>query len=94
MSKKYYGLTNLSKLIKAAKGKDPSMFRHENGDIFVKTTVWINDEPDEYGQILKTVTNPGDKETKKIYFGNFKEAEAPETGISEQDIPDNDDFPF
>lgn len=58
--------TELKKLV-----KDNEMTAHENGNIYVPITAFLNDIPDKYGNHL-TLTAKNEKTEKWAYFANLK----------------------
>ena len=102
--KLFYGSINLTKMMDEAK-KLHSAFNksQKNLNVYANVSVWLNDEPDEYGNVMSiklSATKEAlqkDAEQGKIYIGNCKESEekAP-TPISEKDAKSliADDLPF
>jgi hypothetical protein len=74
MSKLLYGSMCLSDLSEQFKAGHPAFSKSEkNGKIYVNVTVWINDEPDQYGNhAALQLSKPKDSDMKPIYFGNLK----------------------
>ena len=71
MSKLLLGSIDLNKLDKSqivAKDKEGNPFK--NGAKYINIAVWVNDEPDQYGNHASI--QMGDKENKN-YIGNLKE---------------------
>lgn len=74
MGKPMHGSICLSDLSAAFK-KNHSAFNksQKNGKIYANIAVWMNDEPDEYGNILSFQLNSKkDAPDDKVYFGNAK----------------------
>ena len=92
MGKLYLGKINLSKIDKT------KIFEGKTGE-WVDVTVWINDEPDQYGydMSIEQSTKKGDD---KIYLGNAKAWEAKAEAKAEKpkgtmEMPDEvDGLPF
>jgi hypothetical protein len=90
MSKLYLGSIDLNKIKKediVTKDKEGNPF--QNGAKYLNVSIWVNDEPDKYGNSLAVKT--GGKEAS-YYIGNAKEYKS-----NNQPQPDNavdDDLPF
>ena len=72
----------------------------QNGKIYFNINIWLNDEPDKYGNTASVQLN-STKEMRdtegKIYIGNAKPigVATPEPlGAGSNDIPDDDGLPF
>ena len=100
MSKLLSGSINLSKIdktkiISTDKNGNPL----ENGSKFLNIVVWINDEPDQYGNNASIQISQSKEEresgVKSIYIGNLKQ---PQTRNNEPTSAKNaqatDDLPF
>ena len=64
-------MTDLSNAFKA----NHSAFAksEKNGKLYANIAVWLNDEPDKYGNILSFQLNSKkDATDEKVYFGNAK----------------------
>lgn len=98
MSKLLYGSVDFTKLLELAKAGNKAFSKASNGKIYLNLNIWINEEPDNYGNnaSIQTTFKESTKE-EKIYCGNFKisEQKAPEP-LQERssDIPEADDLPF
>jgi hypothetical protein len=71
MSKLFLGSIGLNKINKAdivTTDKNGNAF--ENGAKYLNVTIWLNDEPDQYGNIIGIKS--GDKDNS-YYVGNAKE---------------------
>lgn len=81
MSKLLKGSINLSKVDKN------KIFTGKSGDKYLFIDVWINDEPDKYGNI-SSIQQQTKKDETKIFLGNLKENEKglPEGNYSESDL--------
>jgi hypothetical protein len=100
MSKLLSGSINLSKIDKTkiiSTDKNGNPF--ENGSKFLNIVVWINDEPDQYGNNASIQISQSKEEresgVKSIYIGNLKQ---PQTRNNEPTSAKNaqatDDLPF
>ena len=95
----YSGSLNLSDMNAAAKAGHSAFSKASNGKIYCNVAVWLNDEPDKYGNsmAIQLSSKKEKRETeKKQYIGNAKlfEKEAPkslEPGDTDEFI---DDLPF
>jgi hypothetical protein len=97
--KPFMGSINLTKLNANAKIGHSSFTRAgKDNDIFVNVTLWLNDEPDKFKNVMSVHLNPAkDSGDEKVYFANFKPSEAlPPAPLEENasDIPTDDDLPF
>lgn len=80
--KLYFGKIDVSKIDKS------KLFKGEKGN-YLDLTIWINDEPDKYGNHL-SIQQSTKKEEPKIYLGNGKAYESKPSESSS----DNSDVPF
>ena len=91
-NKLFFGSICLSDLIDQAKAKHSAFTKGNNGKIYASVNVWLNSEPDKFGNIMSIQINPS-KEMKdldkKIYIGNLKESEGPKP-VSDRDISNLD----
>lgn len=101
MGKPLQGSINFTELMNAAKAANTAFSRSEkNKQVYANVTLWINDEPDQYGNTVSLQLNPKrDTPDKKIYFGNFKgELSANKKKPDYEQLPDSksddDDLPF
>lgn len=88
MSQLFYGSINVSELVQRAKEKHSGFKTGNNGCIYANVSVWLNDVPDKYGNIMSIQVNP-DKERKDVderfYIGNCKMSEGPKP-VSDKDV--------
>ena len=85
-------MTDLSEAFK----KNHSAFNksEKNGKLYANIAVWMNDEPDQYGNILSFQLNSKkDVPDDKVYFGNAKLPDAAKPAAAAKSAPD-DDFLF
>ena len=88
----FLGKINLSKIDKS------KIFEGKTGK-WVDVTVWVNEEPDKYGNHM-SIEQSVPKDADKIYLGNAKRWEAKsdpvkESILNEPTPPDDDtDLPF
>lgn len=99
MGKPFMGSINLSKLNANAKlGHSSFTKAGKDNNVFVNVTLWINDEPDKFGNTMSVHLNPKqDSGDEKVYFANFKPSEAKQPEqltANDSDIPEDDDLPF
>jgi hypothetical protein len=91
----YYGTVNISKILEEAKKKHSSFFKSENGQIHARIRVYINEEPDKFGNTMKMILAPKkDTDDQKWYIANLKLSEPIEGELEPTDIPNEDDLPF
>lgn len=91
MSQRFYGSINLTKILDAAKEKHSAFVKAENGNIYCNISAWLNDEPDQFDNIMsiklaaKKEHLEKEPEAGKIYIGNCKEAEETTKAINSKD---------
>jgi hypothetical protein len=91
MAKQFYGSINLTKILEQAKEKHTAFQKAANGNVYFNINVWLNDEPDKYGNILSLKLSAtkeaiaADETTGKIYIGNCKENENVSAPLSDND---------
>lgn len=99
----YYGSIDVTTLLKQANLPHSAFIRAgKENKAFAQITVWVNEEPDQYGNSVSIKLNSKDAETAKlegaIYLGNLKKSEAKPPAPLEggaEDIPQDDsDLPF
>ena len=81
--KLYFGKIDLKKL-------DPTKFfkSEKTGNIYADVTIWVNDEPDQYGNHI-SIQQSTKKDEDKIYLGNAKEYVS-ETQTESAEVKEND----
>ncbi len=93
MAKRLTGFINLTKCNVKEK-----LFTTKKGEKGVNVPVWINDTPDQYGNIASVQLQTA-KDEPKVYIGNLKEPEPQQrqepTGDTSGEVPPaGDDLPF
>lgn len=86
-------MTDLSEAFK----KNHSAFNksEKNGKLYANIAVWMNDEPDQYGNILSFQLNSKkDAPDDKVYFGNAKLPEGGKPAAAAAKSAPDDDFLF
>ncbi len=63
---------NFSKLAKYVEENKDKLYTNKDGESFVSLNVWINEQPDQFGNLGSVQINTP-KDQKKIYIGNFKD---------------------
>lgn len=103
MAQMYYGSLNLSDILKNAKLPHSAFVRAgKENKAFVNVQIWINEEPDKYGNHVSIKLNSKDIETGKIegnvYIGQAKKSERKEpeqmTAESAAELDEDDSLPF
>lgn len=98
MSQSYYGSIDVSKIIEMAKIGDPAFSKGANGKIYMNLNIWVNDEPDQYGNSVSLQSNFKDAtKDQRFYFGNAKKSERKEPEqlqAGDPGLPETDDLPF
>lgn len=100
MSRLFYGSIDVTKIDKSKiESVDKNGNAFKNGAKYLPITIWVNDEPDNYGNKLSVQQGQSLEERNakaaKIYLGNLKENE-PKGQQSEPTAsqPVNDTLPF
>lgn len=88
-------MTDLSEAFK----KNHSAFNksEKNGKLYANIVVWMNDEPDQYGNVLSFQLNSKkDAPDDKVYFGNAKMPDGvkPVQAAATLNAKDDDNLPF
>lgn len=101
MSQLINGSICLTDLIAKAKESHSSFSKASNGKIYGNITIWVNDEPDQYGNTVSIQLNSTQEKREaegKVYVGNGKPAKKkdpePVTASDASDLPDDSDLPF
>ena len=94
MNNLFGGSICLTDLNDQARAGHSAFSKARNGKIYVNILTWLNEEKDEYGNImshqLSSSKDMRDKEGK-IYIGNSKPLETSKP-VDKKDIPKDDDF--
>jgi hypothetical protein len=86
-------LTDLGDAFKA--GHSAFNKSEKNGKVYANIAVWMNDEPDQYGNILSFQLNSKkDAADDKVYFGNAKLPDAGKAAPAQKSNVKDDDLPF
>ena len=94
MAKKYYGSLCLTDILEQAKKMDKAFSKAENGKIYFKIDIWINDQKDKFDNDGSVLINSAKGEETKKYIGNVKESKPKESPITETDLGHYEDLPF
>ena len=103
MAQLFHGSINLTDILKNAKLPHSAFVRAgKENKAFVNIQIWVNDEPDKFGNHVSIKLNSKDAESGKlegnVYIGQAKKSEpkAPEqmTAESAAELPTDDDLPF
>ncbi len=99
MSQLINGSICLTDLIAKAKESHSSFSKAANGKIYGNITIWVNDEPDQYGNTVSLQLNSTQEKREaegKVYVGNGKPAKKkdPEPVSSADTAGLDDDLPF
>jgi hypothetical protein len=90
MSKLYNGSICVSDLPK------DKLTKAKNGKLYLNINLWLNDAPDQYGNIgsvqVATTKEEREKGNKGAYIGNFKESQVPTPQAPAQN--EIDDLPW
>jgi len=96
MAKNYYGSIDFSKLLEKAKAGDKAFSKADNGKIYMNVSFWVNEEPDQYGNVVSFQSSFKDATKEdRFYFGNAKLGAAKENKpVDGSEVPDENDMPF
>jgi hypothetical protein len=99
MSTLFYGSLNLTEILNAAHAKHSAFTRSEkNNHAYLAIDIWLNDTPDEYGNMLSIKLKSKDKETFNnegdVYIGNAKKSKQKNIALDPVDVSTDDDLPF
>ena len=102
MSQLINGSICLTDLIAKAKEQHSSFTKATNGKIYANITMWVNDEPDTYGNTVSLQLNSTQEKREaegKVYIGNGKPAKKKEPeAVGATDLANIDegleDLPF
>ena len=86
-------MTDLSEAFK----KNHTAFNksEKNGKLYANIAVWMNDEPDQYGNILSFQLNSKkDATDDKVYFGNAKLPDGVKVEPKKAEPESSDSLPF
>lgn len=88
----------ITDLMEAAKAAHSSCTRAKNNKAYANVILWVNDEPDKYGNTVSIQLNPTKERREtdpKVYIGNAKPLTAPVTETKEPEITESEDgLPF
>lgn len=92
MSRLLLGSINLTDLIAKVKSGEIDVFTSEKGVKYVNVAMWINDAPNEWGQVA-SLSHRNEK-GNTTYLGNFKDnkPQGGQTGQAPQANADDLDF--
>ena len=95
-NKPMHGSICLSDLGDAFKAGHSAFNKSEkNGKVYANIAVWMNDEPDQYGNILSFQLNSKkDAADDKVYFGNAKLPDGGKAAPAQKSNAKDDDLPF
>jgi hypothetical protein len=95
-NKPMHGSICLSDLGDAYKAGHSAFNKSEkNCKVYANIAVWMNDQPDQYGNILSFQLNSKkDATDEKVYFGNAKLPEGVKPQTAEVKNSKSDDIPF
>lgn len=86
MNQSHYGSICITDILDNLKMKHSAFTKGRNGKIYMNTTIWLNSEVDDYGNIMSAQANPGkDSKDAKFYIGNFKKSEGSKP-VSDKDL--------
>ena len=101
MSKSFYGSICHTDYMEAVKtGKFKGVKSEKNGKVYVNVKIWVNDEPDQFGNSATIQLAKKDEfkdEKVNSYIGNLKESEykaPPEPIANDFEDIDDSELPF
>jgi len=96
--KLYTGSIDYTELIDLLKTGKYSTFKSEKtGKKYINVSVWINPEPDKYGNDGSIQVNPKKEhrdEGLKRYVGNIKHFKFQQQEVAAEEFSNEDDIPF
>lgn len=78
MNQLFYGSVCVTDIIEHMKKGHSSFEKAQNGKVYAKVNVWLNEEEDKFGNILSAQLSPKKDQKEKDgtpYIGNFKKSE-------------------
>lgn len=92
----FQGSINFSRVLEAAKKGNSAFSKGKDGTLYFNATIWLNEEADQYGNIMSVQLNPKKDSPKedRPYIGNAKAYTPKETPIEVIDLVDEGDLPF
>lgn len=103
MAQNYFGSIDYDKLLADLKEGRLKTFKTESGKRLINVNVYVNDAPNEYGNIASISvplkeefhTEDNGKKINKLYVGNLKPSENSVSEATAEDFQDaDDDLPF
>lgn len=87
MAKLFLGSLQVSELLEQLKAGHDAFKKANNGKIYANVQIWLNDKPDDYGNILSVQLNPAkDSKFQKKYILNAKEQEVRSKDLNADDV--------
>jgi len=87
MNQSFYGSICITDILDALKNKHSAFSKGKNGKIYMNATVWLNEQVDDFGNIMSAQCNPAkDSKDQKFYIGNFKKSNNTPKPVSDKDI--------
>lgn len=87
MSRRFWGSIDMTTLLELGKKQHSAFTRGKNQRAYVNVTVWLNDKPDEYGNMI-AIQLQSTKEKReaegRTYIGNCKEDENQSKPVTEK----------
>lgn len=87
MATLFLGSLQVSELLEQLKAGHDAFKKTNNGKIYANVQIWLNDKPDDYGNILSVQLNPAkDSKFQKKYIINAKEQEVRSKDLNADDV--------
>jgi hypothetical protein len=85
MSQNFYGSICITDILNEANNLHPSFSKGKNGKIYLNVTMWLNDQPDQFGNMV-SVKISDKNDVKGAYIGNLKKGETKDNSINQSDV--------
>lgn len=99
MSKFFVGSICVTDINTMGKQQHSAFTKANNGKIYAKIQIWVNDTEDQFGNSVQIKLNPKkDSQDERPYIGNAKEFKINNTvnpdDLEEPNIPESNENPF
>lgn len=71
-AKRYEGSFNVSKFLELLESGDSSFVKLGNGEVHFNYLLWLNEQPDNYNNLITIKSDPLSKDNKSVFIGNGK----------------------
>lgn len=102
MAQNFFGSIDYDKLLSDLKKGRLKTFKTESGKRLINVNIYVNDAPNEFGNIASISvplkdefhTEENGKKFNKLYIGNLKKSEDKEATAEDFKNDEDDDLPF